>query len=330
MRRSVVAALLIVVGCGGQGDEPRADAPLLPVDARLDAPLPDGARFDGPSPPDGARLDAPSPLPDGASPDAPSLPPVTLTVTKSGDGSGTVTGNGLSCGGTCSVTLPRGTAVTLAATADSLDSNASTFTTWGGGCTGSGACTFPITGDTTVDASFKLKPNLMFTTSALYDGDLGGLAGADAKCQALAAARGLGGRYIAYLGGTGVDAPSRFAGASGWTRVDGLPMIDAIGEFGTVTLPSAPVLDEGGGDLTVTAQVRVWTATSADTTYWGQNCNSTGAAADWSTTSGRTTSGVCTTTDGGVLVGGSVSPCATPLRLYCFGIDRAATIAPGP
>ncbi len=169
-------------------------------------------------------------------------------------------------------------------------------------------------------------PNLMFTTSAIYDGNLGGLAGADAKCQQLATAAGLKGHYRAYLGATGTNAPLRFANASGWIRVDGRPMIEQIGEFGTVALPYPPSLDENGNDLAGSANVRVWTATNADTTYFGQNCNATGTLPDWSTTTGRPVTGVLNATNANVLIGGSVIPCATPIRLYCFGIDRAATI----
>jgi hypothetical protein len=174
------------------------------------------------------------------------------------------------------------------------------------------------------DVDAPVSPNLMFTTSATYDGNLGGLAGADAKCQALATNAGLAGTYRAYLGATGVNAPSRFAGASGWTRVDGQPIVNQIGEFGTVVLANPPSLDQSGNDLTNSAQLRVWTATNSDTTYTGQNCNS--VAGDWSTTSSRTMSGVLTATNSNVLTGGNVLACATLLHLYCFGIDRAATV----
>jgi hypothetical protein len=169
------------------------------------------------------------------------------------------------------------------------------------------------------------RPNLMFTTSGIYNGNLGGLAGADAICKQHATAAGLKGNYLAYLGATATDAPSRFAGASGWTRVDGRPMINLIGEFGTLALRYPPSLDEAGNDLAQSAQVRVWTATNADTTYSGQNCNAV-APPDWSTTQARTMTGVLTATNANVLIGGSILSCATPVHLYCFGIDRAATI----
>ena len=170
------------------------------------------------------------------------------------------------------------------------------------------------------------KPNLMFTTSATFTGNLGGVAGADDKCKTAATAAGLKGHYLAYIGATGASAPSRFAGASGWTRVDGSKVVNQISEFGTVLLPNAPLLDETGNNLALTAQLRVWTATAADTSYFGQNCNAAGTLPDWSTVSANTTTGVLNATNSNVLNGGGVQTCGTALHLYCFGIDRAATI----
>ena len=178
---------------------------------------------------------------------------------------------------------------------------------------------------TAISGCLSDLPNLMFTTSSVFNGDLGGLAGADAKCQQLATSAGLKGNYRAYLGATNTNAPSRFAGASGWTRVDGSPMVELIGEFGTIALSYPPSLDESGVDLSQSDQLRVWTATNPDTSYAGQNCATLGGP-DWSTTSARTVTGVLATTDAGVLIGGSVMPCGITARLYCFGIDRAATL----
>jgi chitodextrinase len=77
------------------------------------------------------------------------LPTYSLSVTKSGSGTGTVSGGGISCGNTCSVTA-SGT-VTLTA---SPDSNSS-FTSWGGACSGSAAtCTVAMNAARSVTATF--------------------------------------------------------------------------------------------------------------------------------------------------------------------------------
>lgn len=78
-----------------------------------------------------------------------------LTVTKQGNGSGTVTSSpgGISCGATCSATYNHGTNVTLTATAAA----GSTFTGWGvSDCPGTGTCTLPMTATKGVQPTFTL------------------------------------------------------------------------------------------------------------------------------------------------------------------------------
>jgi hypothetical protein len=55
---------------------------------------------------------------------------------------------------------------------------------------------------------------LVFVTSRAFNGNLGGLAGADAKCQSLAQAAGLPGRFKAWLGNASVSASSRVTHAT--------------------------------------------------------------------------------------------------------------------
>ena len=77
----------------------------------------------------------------------------TLTVAKSGSGTGVVSDNvgGIDCGATCVATVQDGTNVTLTAAA----SSGSAFAGWsGGGCSGTGTCQLTVTADTTVTATF--------------------------------------------------------------------------------------------------------------------------------------------------------------------------------
>jgi len=79
----------------------------------------------------------------------------TLTVSTSGPGSGTVTGNpaGIDCGQTCSADYPVDALVVLDASAGT----ASAFGGWsGGGCSGTGTCTVTLTADTTITATFTV------------------------------------------------------------------------------------------------------------------------------------------------------------------------------
>src|SRR4051812_26024409 len=59
----------------------------------------------------------------------------------------------------------------------------------------------------------------VFVSSALYSGALGGLSGADSKCQGLAAAAGLPGAYKAWLADTTGAPISRFVHSTGPYRL---------------------------------------------------------------------------------------------------------------
>jgi glucose/arabinose dehydrogenase len=77
----------------------------------------------------------------------------TLTVERSGTGSGTITSadGRIGCPVTCATGYASGTTVTLAASADA----GSAFTGWsGGGCSGTGPCAVTLGADTTVTAIF--------------------------------------------------------------------------------------------------------------------------------------------------------------------------------
>lgn len=77
----------------------------------------------------------------------------TLTVEKTGTGSGAVTSNpvGITCGNDCSELYKRGTIVTVLALPDPT----STFAGWSGACTGTGPCVVTVMGtNLSVTAAF--------------------------------------------------------------------------------------------------------------------------------------------------------------------------------
>jgi Zn-dependent metalloprotease len=78
-----------------------------------------------------------------------------LTVTNSNIANGVVISNigGINCGDTCSMIYPKGTAVNLTAKA----SAGSTFTGWGGACSGTGICAVNMGQDLVVNATFINK-----------------------------------------------------------------------------------------------------------------------------------------------------------------------------
>src|SRR4030095_10725524 len=84
------------------------------------------------------------------------LLPMTLSVTKSGAGSGTVTSTpaGIICGTACSQSFTPARAVTPPAT----PAAASSFAGWSGACSGTGSCAVTVNAPSTVTATFNVTP----------------------------------------------------------------------------------------------------------------------------------------------------------------------------
>jgi hypothetical protein len=166
-----------------------------------------------------------------------SVSPYTLTVTRSGSGTGTVTSApaGIDCGtsgGSCAALFDAGSSVTLSAAAAS----GSTFTGWTGCGTTSGArCTVTISSDRDVAASFALLPPASTSRPAISG---------TAKA----------GKQLSCSEGSWTHDPTRFAYQ--WSY-DGTPIQGAT--RGTYTVQS---IDDG---LTITCTVTASNAGGAGT-----------------------------------------------------------------
>lgn len=81
-------------------------------------------------------------------------PDKTLTLTKGGGGTGTVTSSpaGISCGSTCTHAFTHGAAVTLTAVAAAR----SRFAGWSGDCSGNASCSLTMSANHAVTATFKV------------------------------------------------------------------------------------------------------------------------------------------------------------------------------
>jgi hypothetical protein len=131
----------------------------------------------------------------------------------------------------------------------------------GGGSTADGG------GDGDAAAPDAAKgPRILFVTSDRFNGSLGGVAGADNKCTALAADAGLNGSYVAWVG-SGTSGPA--ARIPDPTRAivypDGTPVASNLADLAT-TGPRAPiVVTEKKSKLGAAACTddRVWTNTTA-------------------------------------------------------------------
>jgi hypothetical protein len=122
------------------------------------------------------------------------VPKVRLTVTSPSHGK--VTGNGIACPPTCTVSVDKGQSVTLAAQPDS----GARFVAWGGACGGNQGCTVVMDSNKTVSATFNVPPAGDFTVGPLN-----------------------GGHCFLRSGGAGTwDVDLWFT--IGWTGVNGAPM----------------------------------------------------------------------------------------------------------
>jgi hypothetical protein len=82
------------------------------------------------------------------------VPSYVLTVNKAGDGTGSVTGDGIDCGEDCNQEYIENTEVSLTAVA----ADDSTFAEWSGACSGTDACQVSMTEAQNVIATFELVP----------------------------------------------------------------------------------------------------------------------------------------------------------------------------
>jgi cysteine-rich repeat protein len=161
----------------------------------------------------------------------------------------------------------------------------------------------------------------VFVTSESYTGDLGGLEGADAKCQARAEEAGLVGVYKAWLSVPGEGPSTRF---TTWNRpyrlVDGTIIADNWADLtdGSLDAPidrtelSSPAptgnTNCGGGD-----QPTVWTSTD-----WDGTPGNVDACAGWTTEDGSGAWGRAGATNIFWTNWCSLGPCSWISTLYCF------------
>lgn len=179
-----------------------------------------------------------------------------------------------------------------------------------------------ITFGTAVDVGYTLTtqppPRLAFTTSALYNGNLGGLAGADAKCQAAADSSPLmsqfGRSWKAMLSDSTVDVRDRMNVLYPVVRTNGEIAFSAdIWSGSGPAHPNYLLFDELGRLIDATVQRYVWTgSTDNGVKVASQNCS------DW-TSSSSSVQGYYGHSDSSLFwFEWSGQGCNNLLRLYCM------------
>ena len=114
----------------------------------------------------------------------------------------------------------------------------------------------------------------VFVTADGSGGNLGGLSGADARCQSIADGAGLSGTWIAWLSLPGMNAIDRLSGAGPWFNLGGEQVFatrDAVSDPFT-DLEAGIWYDETGS---FSSSDRIWTGTTSSGEYVdsiGDNC----------------------------------------------------------
>ena len=182
----------------------------------------------------------------------------------------------------------------------------------------------PDGGDAPGDGPVTDSPyNLVFVTSTSTRlAEVGGLAGADAMCNQLAADAGLRGTYVAWLSDASTSAASRLSGARGWVRYDGKPVVDTVADLLAGRILHPILLTETG--VAVTGQFGIITATSNDGTL-AEDCSGfTSTSSSVTMMTGIAGATFSTWTQN------LASNCSQSLPLYCFGVDRSVPLTYTP
>jgi hypothetical protein len=193
----------------------------------------------------------------------------------------------------------------------------------------SDGCAEPETADEVLDLRLTETCNvvggscIVFVTSTTHTGNLGGLAGADQICQALADQAQLGGTFKAWLSDSTTNARDRLTRAKvPYMRTDNVQVAVDFTDLTDGGLAAPLLVDERGLPLTATTRT-VWTATRTD----GTRCplvvnNPLLSCNDWAPSTGHAPIGNAgrpdaTWTQVGTECDGTQS-CAQTGRLYCF------------
>jgi hypothetical protein len=174
----------------------------------------------------------------------------------------------------------------------------------------------------------------VFVTSKQYSGDLGGLAGADQKCQDSANAANLEGTWKAWLSDNNASASGRINHFNfPFKRLDGITIANDWADLTDGSIQAPINLTEAGTTVVrdpFNDTSKIWTGTNANgtTNTDGNNCQGWTSSAGFSGSIG-TTEGGSNITNGRWSLSGTGASCGNnSYKLYCF--EQTGIITPPP
>jgi len=178
-----------------------------------------------------------------------------------------------------------------------------------------GSRAFPVGIDGNWNVICSGTDKTVFVSSALYDGNLGGLVGADAKCNALASAAGLTGNFQAWMSDTALSPSSRFSSPEYYTYklTDGTVIAYSCADLTDGVIMG--VINKDEKKLSHLATDYVWTNTRDDGLAYGSSFS----CYNWNSNASNLTGGRGRVGD--VNYAWTLSPpanCSTFARIYCF------------
>jgi hypothetical protein len=260
----------------------------------------------------------------------------TLTVSFAGKGTGTVLlqpGDTVcTAPTTCIASIAIGTPVTLTAMPTNAGATVtSVLSGWDGACAGNGSyrlCTLTMNAATSTVAHFDTLPaNLVFVTSSVFAGNLGGARAYERQCNQLATAAGInnasGDAYVAWMAASDYAPATLLGSTRGWVRADLLPWIDSMATALATGAVFYPVAYDENGQRVIADTLSGMSDT--DKVYAGENCN------DW-------TDATVNTSHGHTHAGGrgwpsnnvGVSSCAIASRVICVMKGASTPVAVTP
>lgn len=162
----------------------------------------------------------------------------------------------------------------------------------------------------------------VFVTSTTYNGNLGGLAGADAKCQERANAANLGGTWKAWLSDSSTSATTRlYHSEIPYKRLDGTIIANNWADLTDGSIQNKIMLSENQSFIQTAYS---WTGTRAN----GETDPNDPNCINWTSSTDNGSYGNNYYTDNRWSIGGIGYPCAPLVHLYCFEQPAPATPTP--